>query len=390
MKIKRFIELFVGLVIYSVSRCVPKSKNIWIFGAWHGAKYGDNSKALFEYILKEKEKENIEIQCIWVSKNNDVVRDIRELGYRAYNSRSFKGIYYICRGSVNVFNVSFNDISKYIPAPYLINLWHGTPLKKIGYDNTVSAVLNKNKINLLHKIFPFVRGEQFVDLAVASSNQEANNLSSAFSLDKSKIKVTGLPRNDGLLKIKKNENSKIIYMPTWREESSVEIASLLVSKIDTINDRLSKLGISLYVKPHPNNESDFKFTPLSNVKMYSDEYKNTDIYDCLNEFSMLITDYSSIYIDYLLMNRPIIFLTPDIIEYMASNRDFYYDFDKVTPGPKLKSWLEVLEFVDGFSVNQDFFRNERIFIRSEFHEYEDSHSSLRVFNEIKRLIGYDN
>jgi len=99
----------------------------------------------------------------------------------------------------------------------------------------------------------------------------------------------------------------------------------------------------------------------------------------------LITDYSSVYFDFLLTDRPIIFAPFDYDSYIAKDRELYYDYDKVTPGPKCKDWDEVLDWIEKFKTNPSLYQKERAKAKDKFHKYKDNKNSRRVFKEIVEL-----
>ena len=111
-----------------------------------------------------------------------------------------------------------------------------------------------------------------------------------------------------------------------------------------------------------------------------------DIYKVLHTFSMLITDYSSIYFDYLLTNNPIIFTPFDKDNYLKKDREFYYSYDKITPGPHALNWKEVMHNIDNFLLNPALFQDERKLMKNKFHYFQDNESSHRVLKAIYDLL----
>ena len=122
---------------------------------------------------------------------------------------------------------------------------------------------------------------------------------------------------------------------------------------------------------------------------YNDDDDDDDIYNKLQEFNFLITDYSSIYFDYLLLDRPIIFTPFDIKEYINQDREMYYLYDDVTPGPKAENWTQALKCIDQAFFSEDNFKDAREKICNRFHKFCDDNSSIRVYNEIENLIKPD-
>ena len=141
------------LPIYYFGLVIPQSNNIWVFGAWFGNKYSDNSRYLFEHINNFKPN----IIPVWLTRKKHVVKKVRLLGYRAYKINSFLGFWYSARASVS-FCVTDNSDVNYINInkTLKIQLWHGTPLKKIGYDDDITSNWNQyNNQKIINKMLLF-------------------------------------------------------------------------------------------------------------------------------------------------------------------------------------------------------------------------------------------
>jgi CDP-glycerol glycerophosphotransferase (TagB/SpsB family) len=123
----------------------------------------------------------------------------------------------------------------------------------------------------------------------------------------------------------------------------------------------------------------------SNIKAVHDKDIEQDIYSVVPDYDILITDYSSIFFDYLLSDNPIIFAPFDYEKYITKDRELYYDYDEVTPGPKCKNWEEVLEWIVKFKENPNLFKKEREEVKNRFHKYHDGKNCERVYEEIIKL-----
>ena len=105
----------------------------------------------------------------------------------------------------------------------------------------------------------------------------------------------------------------------------------------------------------------------------------------MSKTDILITDYSSVYFDFLLLDRPVIFTPFDIKEYINKDRQLYYDYDKVTPGPRCNNWNEVLIELDKILRGEDGYKKERQQINDYFNKYKDANSSKRVYEFFKNM-----
>ena len=77
-------KLFFGILsypVYLLSFLVHRSQNIWVFGAWFGDQFNDNTAYLFEHILHTEPN----IKAVWLSRNNQIIHNLREKGYSVYH-----------------------------------------------------------------------------------------------------------------------------------------------------------------------------------------------------------------------------------------------------------------------------------------------------------------
>jgi len=258
----------------------------------------------------------------------------------------------------------------------------------------------------LSYIFPFLlKGTDCKGELVVSSSEETKALLSRIFNVKN-VKVTGYPKYDALflnnfgntkinnffLEYKKKGFKLGMYAPTYRKNKEFDIVNYLIQNLNTINKRLREMKIILAIRLHPANfrEVTIKHSKenfiKSNIRIVNDMEIEQDIYSILSIFDFLITDYSSIFFDYFLLDRPIIFTPFDIEQYIQDNDQFLYDYEKITPGPKARDWNEVLEYIYEISNFPDKYQKEREKIRNIFHKYIDGNNSKRVYEMIVREI----
>lgn len=377
------IKIYITNIIFGlISLLVKKDPNIWVFGSWFGRRYSDNSRYLFEYIVSN----HPEIKAIWLTDDDYIYFKLKSEGRMVFKKKSLRAYVYCLKASVTIYVQSnYVDCLPYLnnKKVHKVQLWHGIPLKKIGYDN------NLLKENNLLKFFKGLIGfpVEKNDLVIACSNEDANNFKTAFNGEL--VKITGYPRNDCIVNLFENNRCKrnylnVLYMPTFRNEigSKIDLLFPYGFKPDELDD-----DICLKIKMHPVNlpSSDLleKLKKYKNIVVLGDE----DAVEVLKEVDILITDFSSVYFDFLLTERPIIFSPFGFDEYLKKDRELYYDYESITPGPKCKNWDEVFLWVKKFKENKNYFAEERKFMKDRFHYFQDEFSSLRVFKEIKKLQG---
>jgi CDP-glycerol glycerophosphotransferase (TagB/SpsB family) len=415
--IKSCLRETIGFLLYWVSCLFPRNKYIAVFGSRWGYSYSDNSKYLFEYMNEHSER----MKCVWITRDKNVCEKIKSRGYRAYMEKSMLGIWYCLRAKIVVSSYHpYMDVQGFgIGGARIVQLFHGTPLKKINYDDIyASAKLRTGFINKLKlSLFPYKNPNRADILITASENEDAvNNLTTAFGIRKENIKITGLPRNDILAGNKKecslfiagirkkfNLPRIIAYLPTFQHGGDGKPKMYiddLVSAFDLINERLRSLNAVLILRLHPvlwdalgQMEGKEYLDPETHIILINNQASRIikghsegleDFYPILRDVDILITDYSSVYFDYLLLKRPVIFAQFD--KGNMFRRGLYYEYDEVTPGPKAKSWEEIFNYVESLVREPGLYGEERVAIQNKFNKYNDSNSCERVYNEIRKLV----
>ncbi|MGH8213274.1 MAG: CDP-glycerol glycerophosphotransferase family protein, partial [Rhodanobacteraceae bacterium] len=113
----------------------------------------------------------------------------------------------------------------------------------------------------------------------------------------------------------------------------------------------------------------------------------TDVYPLLPHAHALVTDYSSIYMDYLLLDRPVCFFVPDLEDYVRSDRQFQFDFEEMTPGPKARTWQRLLSVLEE-QWRDDGFKAERARLRKLAFDDLDPHDAVPMLIEFMRGKGW--
>lgn len=379
LKFKLYI---INFFLYYLAKLIPKKNEVWVFGSWFGNTYSDNSKYLFEYINHN----HTDIKAIWISKNKGVVKQVRDYGYIAHQAYSVKAILYglIAKNSIFV-QTNHGDLMPFINnnRTNLIQLWHGIPLKKIGLDDSYASKATSFKHRIKKFFFRF--SIESYNLIIACSKLDQEKFLSSFNCQK--VSITGYPRNDFLNESIKTDQFVVSYLPTFRDNigDEVDLFSNYKFSINSWSVVISEYDFIFKIKMHPVNKpkKDLlkKLNSIQGVRLLDNE----DAVTILANTDILITDYSSSYFDFLLTDRPIIFAPFDFDKYITKDRELYYDYDEVTPGPKCKDWNEVLNWVVKFKEDPSLFQKEREIVRNKFHTYQDNKSCERVYKAIKKL-----
>lgn len=355
--VRRLCCLTLQYPLLVISYLIPRNKKLWIFGSYNDS-FTDNSK----YLFIEVNSTNPDIEAVWVTGNKSLVKQLTSQGYKAYYRWSLSGVLKSIRGRVYVFNSYVSDINYWTSGGVvLINLWHGIPLKKIEYDikfGLLGKKYNSNWTCLYKIIYPnYFKKPTFF---LSTSPQVSNLFCNAFRIQITQCLDFGYPRTDLFFKplseviayirdseplmynyyeLMKPFEKTIIYMPTFRESGTNNINDIL--DMSELNYSLSNSNTLLFIKQH-SNISNCTTGHYSNIVFL---HSSIDVYPLLPFTTALITDYSSIFCDYLLLNKPIIFYAFDKEDYLSGERGFYFNYDDFVPGDIVESFEMLLQAI---------------------------------------------
>lgn len=352
--ISRRLFLPLKLLLLVFSYLFPRNRKIWCFGS----SFSGNAKYLFIYM---NEYFNRKYQCIWIGKSDDV-NLVRSLGGIAYTTWSFKGLYYCLIGGAYIYNSFPANVNLYtMGGVKLVNLWHGVALKcinrQIKEGPSAKYYQSKGIINEIR----YLNFRKHADVVLSTSPLMTENFSEAFDatdkeiiegiyprcylFDKSKEEIAGfIGKYEGaqtqmLLNIILRFDYTYIYLPTWRDTGD-DFISQCDFDFDKLNEIMKQHNRLFLMKMHP--DSILKFdVDYSNIIIID---KQVDIYPLLPYTNCLITDFSSIYFDYLLLqDKQIILFVPDFDDYIRKSRALKYSYDDVMKGRKIVDFLSLVE-----------------------------------------------
>lgn len=338
-----------------------------------------NNKALYTYCVQK----GLEVVCL--IDNQEQFDELKSRGLNVCKLYTVLSYYHLAKAKIVIQDQGNSNAL----LPFLsqkqktLQMWHGIPLKRMNllvghiYDYFISTSKYVNDTSLS----AVIQAKEYLDF--------------------------GYPRNDLLLKehdaldllfydkalyelsqIKKT----IVYMPTHRESSSSvgsRNKNLIPIEFKKLNEKMQSLNAHFIIKFHP-----FVMQFYEDIKN-SNEYSHIhfhsiqgDIYPLLKYTDILVTDYSSIYFDFLLLNKPIIFFDYDYDEYSSNMKGFVYDYEKCAPGEKVQTY-EALELsLEKILIDEkDMFEDQRLEVRGKFFKFTDEQSSYRVVTNIINQIG---
>jgi CDP-glycerol glycerophosphotransferase (TagB/SpsB family) len=408
ISLTRRLTLLIFSILFSpIARLFPRNNKLWVFGANNGDSFADNPKHLFLHLSSSHD----EIEAVWLSRNPQTVKSLLATGYSACATYSLRGFWYALKAGCAVLSYGITDVNLMsVTGAKKVQLWHGIPLKKIQRDVRWTAHKSFREAPLLIKPFLLLSNwcykleSETLDYAIACSKEHADKMCSAFGIRSTNVYITGYPRNDALFRsspllpadvdfvdrIRARVSFKhlIMYLPTFRDSrvGKTDLLGQFGFSVTEANANLEYLDAILIMKPHHmETKLSMHDSQLSDRVFVASNADLPDVYPTLRETDILITDYSSVYFDYLLLDRPIIFAPFDLEEYISGDRELYYDYDEVTPGPKATDWPEVFHLLKQV-LARDEWTGQRGTVRSRFHHYIDGNSSERVYQTIKSIL----
>ena len=328
-------------LFWMLSKAIPKQNNLYIFGSNEGKYFSDNSRALFEHIKNNEPS----IKAIWFTDNSNVFDEIEsKFPGSVVKSPSIRASFLYLKAQQAIISFGFQDLCKmpWIPSIGVNQLWHGIPIKKIGLlrDST------KTKSDYGPTWPIFTKWMKNVDRFFVASEYEKRAHIQAFGIPKDRFILSGNPRNDRLYRIREEDRKPenvILYAPTFRSRHQggqnseyVLIHPDLNEKI--IHDFLVQNNARLIVRPHwIEGKRNFNSNRIDCLT-HDDE---PDLHQIFTESDILITDYSSAFIDWLILDRPVIFAPYDLHTYQYRN-GFLEDYEDLVPQPICMEADEIL------------------------------------------------
>ncbi|MGL5756415.1 MAG: CDP-glycerol glycerophosphotransferase family protein [Paraclostridium sp.] len=303
----------------------------------------------------------------------------------------------------------FNTFVSYPKFTYNIDVGHGAVSFK------AAGLMDKKNKN-----FAFTPEEyKNIDKVCITSNMNMLTLSSMAAIPEDKYEITGNPRTDTLLLTDGKKNlekllgksigdKKVVFnMPTFHVHENTGLASGSKELNDVIkikdfdyqkfDEFLEENNMVCIAKVHhaeertvTNKNEERKLNNLIFISNKNLDENDLDLYEILNCADLLITDYSSIYGDFLFMNKPTIFIPTDIEQYRKEKGILLEPYDFWTAGPKVLNQGD-LQYEIMKSLNEpDYFKQKREDLRDTFYKYKDSDASLRVWDHINEQLSREN
>lgn len=355
-----------------------------------------NPHALWKYI-----KENTEHETAWLVSDRNHLEKLRARGIRCEMYDTVRGNELAAQAKYIVSNVYVFGALPKKEDQIFVNLWHGSGVKAHDfYDANLP-------LQQLNKVLDF---SEKTDLLCVHSLDDRFRLSAQLHYDMRKAVATGQPRLDCVKKADGKENlvkvlgegvrkydKYIFFVPSFRANSSCHSGKFYSENVfrldDYDNERLQEFleenNAALIYKLHPVEQTALKGVCFSMGKncyeMTDNMLFEADVrYDeFLNAIDIMISDYSSIAYDFLVLNRPIVYLIPDYEEYKNQKGFVFHNIDYYMPGEKVYSFSNLLHGLEENLTNPDKYALERKQVIMQRFDFDDDKAAERCYQAIK-------
>ncbi|EAJ5398257.1 capsular biosynthesis protein, partial [Campylobacter jejuni] len=328
---KRCTSYDISYEIKKLKKRRAKNKSLWLF-ADMPFRADDNAEHLYRYVMKNHPEKNI---AFVLRKNSHDYKRLKKEGFKLVDPKSFKFKYLVFKAdkliSSHIDRYFFEALGENtLKTKDFVFLQHGIT------QNDLSSWLNQRKIDL------FITGMQDeYDSIVGDFNR--------YKFTPKEVKLTGFPRWDALLKNNQINTKQIVIMPTWREyivgsyskklmkrrfnpkfyesEYFYRWGSFLHSK--KLQELHEKYNYKIVFNPHPQIRPYLEDFNLPNYIIIPSAEMSMQKLFC--ESSLMITDYSSVAFEMIILKKPVIYyqFDQDYFFYKHFLKKGYYNYKKM-------------------------------------------------------------
>lgn len=387
------VVTYYGIKARIINIFISVKPKHWVFGADYGHSYREGSKYLLEYMIKN----HPDYTCTFITQNSEVYNYLRKKSIPCEMNYSSRGIRIIAEADSVFTTQSMSDIHLAYPKKNrkFYYLLHGQSQKicqNALKDTDWWKNLHKESIfqKVKHSITNFINeGNKKSDFVAVTSDFLAPFTEMDFG-HQFPVKVLGMPRNDALFDKERMSKEKwiegvdekfvILYMPTHRAYGVGEVTPTPFANRPEILEWMQKNNVVLLMKNHPNMIPKIKET-INNECIKDITKLGLDPQVCIYHSDVLVTDFSSVWMDYLLLRRPIIFYIYDNWE--QDDAGVYYDIREDAPGHFCYSEDDFFNLVKAAKEKYDEMKPSDRIVR-KYHKYVDGDSCKRYFEEVSR------
>lgn len=388
----------------AMAQAIPTNSKAVLFQCFGGRQFGCSPRAIYERMLEDPRFDDFNL--IWAVKESELEKFADEpLLQRAQFVKVGTDEYLetCARAKYWIFNTRVAEYITPKTDQVYVQCWHGTPLKRLGYDVTIET---QNALNTTDELAErFGMDSKKWNYLLSPSAYTSKHLADAFGLEEERrpsvVLEEGYPRNDRIVRVCEDpqaldsfttafreelgipaDKKILLYAPTWRDDSYESGKGYVME--DTLLDfpaLQAALGDEWVVlfRAHYYIANHFDFSAYEGF-VY-DVSKQADINDLYIVADALLTDYSSVFFDYANTERPIMFFWPDYQHYANDIRGFYFSLDEL-PGPHCLTNDDVIAAVQDLPNYEAKYGEGYAAFREKFCPKDDGHAAERVIQKV--------
>jgi CDP-glycerol glycerophosphotransferase (TagB/SpsB family) len=346
-------------LVHPLARGLRRDPRLWVFGAPNG-RFEGNTKYLYLWLNLAGHSP----KPVWISEDEELAQRLRARGMEAHGRWSGEGLKTAARAGVYFVNDNSSDVNFPLSSGAVIfNLWHGVGLKNVlfGAKVGVSARLGGKRPGYFQRIRNMRRLQRPDWVLSTSPEMSGAFFARCFDVPVARAPALGYPRLDPQLDAqlralavdgsdysaldRQGVRRTILYAPTLRESGSNFIESALPD-LKRLSAAVAAQDAHLFLKLHPK-------MPLAlpqdanlpaNISLLPEDM---DLYPILDRFDALVTDYSSLFLDYIAsQSAGVVLYTFDHENYLRSERDLAWDYDQATVGVRARDFAELCAVIE--------------------------------------------
>jgi CDP-glycerol glycerophosphotransferase (TagB/SpsB family) len=394
--------------IAPVALLMPRRRDQLVVISTHAGQFTGNAKYFF---LQATPLLRPDVRVVFLTEYPETEASLRAAGLDVLRYPSWRCIWYLLRTSAAVVDSGdwlYRMRRFLMVGAKVVQLWHGVGFKRVDLDkmrHEQRRWLSSRPVMALRLLNGAINGKLVRYAAFVSPSRfyEQQVFRRAFLARH--FLIAGYPRNtfgrfdstqlretawlnvdesirDKLPLWQSRGRRMVLVVPTFRETraTSLGIDADTAAMLDTWCD---SHGVELLFKFHPFERGT---AAIAGRHLHLLD-PATDPYPLMALASALVTDYSSIYMDFLLLDRPVLFLVPDLDEYIQRDRQIQFDFNDMTPGPKAVSWQQLLHELDA-EWEHDHYAGERKRLRELAFDDLDARQAVPAIIDFMRNRGW--
>ncbi len=379
---KRAKILLKGIIPSLIGIFLPKKKNRILFSSTRNEFYNFNSKYLFEYFIKHYPEMEIKYVINDRTKRQKLNEQFGIQNQYFIETETLMGMWYALRAKAWIVSALETPVGGFWLRlnRFVYHVGHGAYFR--------SAVFIENQLSWKKRLYYHLIKNNFT-YHLITSDTIAQIAPRMFGCSQERIIVLGDPMNDAVWEpdvgvIEQHfgkevlEENNILYMPTWRQDGSLRLFPFEGMDWGTLVNFMEENRINIFLRMHPSYEEDLSFyTEKSPRFKVLDTTKAEDVNEVIGFFDMVITDYSSGHLGYMLTGKPVMFLPYDYEQY-ESRMGFVIPYEEVTPGPKPKTLEQFMTESLKLIENRDYGLRERMDTIKLFHKYKENNCRMNA------------